>query len=158
MRDRMRTRASAPCLDAPRQAVFRGVDRAHGASAAVTATGDLTAMDLKQIVTLALQLSVVATVFGFGLKATFDDLLYVVRRPRLLGRAFLALFIVMPFVAVLLTKAFAFPREAEIVLVALAISPVPPLLPRKEVKAGGHSSFGLGLMAMLALASLVVVP
>jgi BASS family bile acid:Na+ symporter len=31
-------------------------------------------------------------------------------------------------------------------------------LPKKEAKAGGHASFGLGLMAMLALVSIVAVP
>jgi bile acid:Na+ symporter, BASS family len=115
-------------------------------------------MDLKQIVMLALQVSIMCTVFGFGLNATSQDLLYLVRRPGLLARSLLSVFVIMPAVAVLLVKVFDFPRQVEIVLVALAISPVPPLLPQKEAKAGGHASFGLGLMAMLPLVSIVAVP
>lgn len=115
-------------------------------------------MTAKQIVMLALQLSIMSTVFGFGLKATTADLLYLIRRPALLARSLVAVFVIMPVVAVALVELFAFPQPAEIVLIALAISPVPPLLPKKETKAGGHASYGLGLMAMLALVSIVVVP
>ena len=59
-------------------------------------------MDLKQLLVLALQVSVACTVFGFGLKMTVHDLLYLVRRPGLLARSLLAMFVVMPVVAVLL--------------------------------------------------------
>src|SRR5262245_30675485 len=107
-------------------------------------------MDLKQIVMLALQVSILLTVFGFGLRATVDDLLYLVRRPGLFVRAILAVFVIMPIVAVLLARMFNFPT-VKIALVALAISPVPPILPTKETKAGGHAAFALGLMAWLSL-------
>jgi bile acid:Na+ symporter, BASS family len=115
-------------------------------------------MDLKQIVMLALQVSILATVLGFGLKTTPDDLLYVVRRPGLLVRSLIAVFVIMPIAAVILVEAFAFRPAVEIVLVALAISPVPPLLPRKEARAGGQNSYALGLMAILALVSIAAVP
>ena len=41
---------------------------------------------------------------------------------------------------------------------ALAISPVPPLLPKKESKAGGHASYALGLMVTTAILAVVLVP
>jgi BASS family bile acid:Na+ symporter len=115
-------------------------------------------MDVKQLAMLALQISIMATVFGFGLKATTADLLYLVHRPGLLARSLLAMFVIMPVVALALVWAFDFPPAVNIVLVALAISPVPPLLPMKETKAGGNLSFGLGLMAILAIVSIVAVP
>jgi len=115
-------------------------------------------LDLKQIVLLALQISILTTVFGFGLQATRGDLLYVVRRPGLLARSLLAVFVVMPVVAVLLFAIFDFPQMVGVALLALAISPVPPLLPNRERKAGGDESFGLGLMAILALTSIGTVP
>jgi bile acid:Na+ symporter, BASS family len=115
-------------------------------------------MDLKQIVVLVLQVSIFSTVLGFALKATFDDLLYLVRRPGLLARSVVAVFVIMPVVAVALALIFDFPQPVEVVMVALALSPLPPILPRKETKAIGHTSFGLGLMAVLALASIVFVP
>jgi BASS family bile acid:Na+ symporter len=115
-------------------------------------------VDPKQIVILALQISILCTVFLFGLKATVSDLLYLIRRPRLLVRSLLAVFVLMPLVVVALDLLFAFRPPVEVMLAALAISPLPPLLPRKESGAGGNTSFGLGLMAVLAIVSIVAVP
>jgi len=115
-------------------------------------------MDLKQLVILGAQLSVLCTVVGFGLKTTTDDLLYLSRRPGLLVRSVLAVFVVMPIVAVLLTRLFDFRRTVEIALIALSISPMPPLLPQRKTKAGGDTKYALGLMALLALLAVIVVP
>ena len=115
-------------------------------------------MDVKQIIMLTLQLSILCTVLGFGLNATLADMLYLVRRPRLLMRSLLAVFVLMPLVVVGLDAAFDFRRPVEILLVALSISPLPPLLPRKEAGAAGQVSYGLGLVALLAIVSIVVVP
>ena len=83
---------------------------------------------------LVLQLSVLCTVFGFGLNTTTHDLSYLIRRPGLLARSLLSMFVVMPAVAVLLALVFDFPPTVERTLMILAISPVPPLLPKKEIK------------------------
>lgn len=115
-------------------------------------------MDLKQVVVFALQASVLCTVFAFGLKTTTADLLYLIHRPGLLTRSLLAVFVVMPSVVVVLTRLFAFRPIVEMALIALAISPVPPLLPQREAKAGGDTNYGLGLMAILALLAIVMVP
>ncbi len=115
-------------------------------------------MDPKQLVLLALQMAILGTVFGFGLKSTREDVLYLVRRPGLLLRSLLAVLVVMPILAVLLVKVFDFRMTVEIVLVALAVSPVPPLLPRRETKAGGRPSYGLGLMLVLAVVAIVAMP
>jgi len=115
-------------------------------------------MTVKQLVILGLQLSIVCTVFGFGLRATPRDLVYLFRQPSLLFRSLLSVFVVMPIVAVGMATMFEFRRGAEIALIALAISPVPPLLPNREMKGGGQGSYGLALMATLALLSIVAVP
>ena len=115
-------------------------------------------MTLQQAVLLTLQVSVLLTVFGFGLQATTHDLLYLDRPPALLARSVLAMFVVMPIVAVVLVRLFELRPAFEIALVALAISPVPPLLPKKEDKAGGESGYGLGLMAAVSLLAIVLVP
>jgi BASS family bile acid:Na+ symporter len=115
-------------------------------------------MEPRQIVLLVLQISIALTVLGFGLRAIPGDLLYLVRRPALLARALVAVFVVMPIVAVALARAFDFRPTVEIALVILAISPLPPLLPSKEIKAGGHTGYGIGLMAWLGVASIVVIP
>lgn len=115
-------------------------------------------MELKQIVILGLQISIVSTVFGYGLGTMPADLLFVLKRPGLLARSILSVFLIMPAIAFGLARLFAIRDVVEISLVALAISPVPPLLPMKEGKAGGKASYGLGLLTLLALLSIPAVP
>lgn len=115
-------------------------------------------MDLKQLIVLALQVSIVSIVFSFSLRATVDELLYLWHRPGLMLRSLLAVLIVMPIVAVALTRLFDLRNTVEIALVALAISPMPPILPRREVKAGGRQPYALALMATMAALAVVVDP
>ena len=115
-------------------------------------------MELKQIVILGLQISIVSTVFGYGLRTMPADLLFVAKRPGLLARSILSVFLIMPAIAFGVARFFAIKDVVEISLVALAISPVPPLLPMKEAKAGGKASYGLGLLTLLALLSIPAVP
>jgi BASS family bile acid:Na+ symporter len=115
-------------------------------------------MSIQQVLGLALQASVLMTVFGFGLRATAADILYLIRRPALLARSLGAMFVVMPLVAVALTRVFELHPAVEVAMIALAISPTPPLLPGKQGKAGGEASYALGLMAVVSLLSIVVVP
>lgn len=115
-------------------------------------------MTAKEIVILALQISILLTVFGFGLRARMGDLLYVVRRPGLLVRSLLAVFVLMPLVTIVLMRGFNFPLPVQVALIALSISPLPPILPRKESKSGGNTGYGIGLMATLALVSIAIVP
>ena len=113
---------------------------------------------MKQLIVLVLQISVIATVLGFGLSATIEDLKYLLRRPSLLLRSLLAVFVIMPVVTVALVKLGNFPQTTVVVLVALAMSPVPPILPKKEGKSGGHVSYGLGLLVVLSLVAVVAIP
>jgi bile acid:Na+ symporter, BASS family len=115
-------------------------------------------MSLQALLILVLKLSILLTVFCIGLRATGDDALYLLRRPRVLLRSMVAMFIAMPLFAVFITTKFEYHRAVEIALVALAISPVPPLLPRRVTKSGGKASYGLGLMVTAAVLSVVFVP
>jgi BASS family bile acid:Na+ symporter len=107
---------------------------------------------------LGLQVSIVCTVFGYGLKTPTASLRDVRRRPALLARSVICVLVVAPALAFALTRLFEIRHEVEVALLALAISPVPPLLPMKEMKAGGRISYGLGLLALLALLSIVTIP
>ena len=114
-------------------------------------------MTLQQAILLALQVSILLTVFSFGLQATISDILYVLRRPALLGRSLVAMFVIMPIFAVLLARTFELRQSVEIALVALSISPIPPLLPGREQKAGGDPPYGLGLMVIVGGLAIVFV-
>jgi BASS family bile acid:Na+ symporter len=45
-----------------------------------------------------------------------------------------------------------------IVLIALALAPVPPILPRKQTRAGGNAAYSIGLLAGMGLISIVWIP
>jgi bile acid:Na+ symporter, BASS family len=115
-------------------------------------------MDITRVIALAFQVSIMLTVFGFGLRATVADVLFVVRRPRILVVSLVSMFIVMPFIALVLAVVVDPPRVGLVALVALALSPVPPTLLGKEREAGGGASYGLGLTATVSVLSIVLVP
>jgi bile acid:Na+ symporter, BASS family len=115
-------------------------------------------MDLATLIPLGLKASVAIMVFGLGLSSTFDDTVYLFRRPSEFVRSLLAMAIVMPLVATLLAALFDLHQAVKIALIALAISPVPPLLPKKQRKAGGRASYAVGLLVAAALLSIVFVP
>jgi bile acid:Na+ symporter, BASS family len=115
-------------------------------------------MELKHLIMLALQLSILTTVFGFGLRATVDDVLYLIRNSSLLARSLIAMFLIMPLVALVLVRAFDLAPTLEIALVCLSIAPLPPIIPKKLAKLGGHPAYGLALTAIVALFAVVFVP
>ncbi len=47
--------------------------------------------------------------------------------------------------------------QVAIALVTLALSPLPPLLPRRGEKAGGHVQYALGLVIVLAVLAVPVI-
>ena len=115
-------------------------------------------MNAVTLLNLAITTSIVLVVVGLGLHARWRDALYLFRHPLLLSRSVLSMNVIMPLVAAGLVVAFDLPLPVKIALVALAISPVPPLLPNKESKAGGKMSYAIGLLVAIALLAIVTVP
>ena len=66
--------------------------------------------------------------------------------------------LVPKFVAAVLALIFDFHPAVKIALLALAVSPVPPVLPKKELKAGGTVSYAMRLLVSAALVAIVLVP
>ena len=115
-------------------------------------------MTFHQYALLTIQLSIVCLVFSLGLMSTTADLWYLWRRPGLLLRSLVAMLVVMPIAAVALTQWVDARTTAKVALIAMAISPMPPLLPRREVKAGGHYPYAVSLLATLSLLAIVTIP
>ncbi|HEY2809554.1 MAG TPA: hypothetical protein VGI91_12250 [Steroidobacteraceae bacterium] len=115
-------------------------------------------MSMQQYLGLALQASIMLTVLGLGLTASWQEATYLLRKPAMLLRSVLAMSVLLPIVAVVIVRTFAFPLEIEAALVALAISPVPPLLHMKQLKSGGRREFVVGLLAGMGLLAIVLVP
>jgi BASS family bile acid:Na+ symporter len=66
--------------------------------------------------------------------------------------------VMMPLIAVLMVSILRLNPAVEVALVALSMSPVPPLLPRKALHSGGATSYTVGLLAAVSVLSIVAVP
>jgi BASS family bile acid:Na+ symporter len=115
-------------------------------------------VEFPALIMLAVQVSVILTVFAYGLKSSREDVIFLFHRPSLLVRSLLSMNIIMPLFAVLTTAFFAFHPAVEAVLVALAVSPVTTLLPHRALKGGGTASYAYGMLMTAALLSIVYVP
>jgi bile acid:Na+ symporter, BASS family len=115
-------------------------------------------MNLATLIPLVLQASIALTVFCVGLEASHRDALYLLRRPAELLRAIVSMNVVMPLVAFALVKFFDFHIAVDAALLTLSVSPVPPVFPKKSIKAGGGVSYTIGLLVAVSLLSIVTIP
>ncbi|KQW68118.1 hypothetical protein ASE17_06570 [Phenylobacterium sp. Root77] len=113
---------------------------------------------IKQILPLLLTLSLAGLVLTVGLKARVSDLLYVIRRPALLAKAVLAVMIIPPLAAAALVWLLPLEPVVKAGLMLMAISPVPPLVPGKELKIGARKEYAYGVYVAMALLTIVAVP
>ncbi len=110
------------------------------------------------LIMLAVKLGVVLTVLALGLGAVRGDAAYLVERPAKLGKALLAMNVIMPAFAVGLALLFQLRPAVAVALMALAVAPIPPLLPRKALKSGGGSAYIVGLLVAATALAIVFVP
>ena len=113
---------------------------------------------MASLIQVLLPLSIALTVFAFALATRREDGRWRLRHPRLLLRSLLSIQIVMPLIAIAMVALFELDVALKVALVALSVSPVSPLVPRIEVKAGGRSSYAIGLLFATALLAVVTIP
>ena len=113
---------------------------------------------VKEILPLILSGSVMLLVAAFGLTASGADALYLFRRPGQLGRAVVAIELVVPLVAVLLAVVLPLAPLVKLGIVLMAISPLPPLVPGKQLRLGGKRPYVCGLLVAVSLLAIVLVP
>jgi BASS family bile acid:Na+ symporter len=68
------------------------------------------------------------------------------------------MFVIMPVICVSVALFANLPPPIKVALVALAISPVPPFVPKKELMTGGRHAYVIGLLFLAAVLSMVFVP
>ena len=115
-------------------------------------------MSLQTLILFVLKASILLNVFAIGLKASLHDATYMFRSPGKLAKALLAMNVLMPLFAVAFVLILKLPHAVEVALVALAVSPVPPILPRKLRKAGATESDTIGLLVAVGVLAIVFVP
>jgi bile acid:Na+ symporter, BASS family len=117
-----------------------------------------TFVTLQALVLFALKASIFLSVAAVGLEATPGDAAFLLRQPSLLARSLLAMDVVMPAVVAVIVGALDLYQAVEVGLVALAVSPVPPILPKKQIKASGKASYTIGLLALSAAVAIFFIP
>lgn len=102
--------------------------------------------------------SVIGMVLAIGMQARWADVLYLWRRPGLMIRSFLAMYVFVPLVAFVLVKLLpAMNPAAKAALLVLAVSAGAPLLPRKLAKFG-EDAYTLSLVVISSLLATILVP
>jgi bile acid:Na+ symporter, BASS family len=115
-------------------------------------------MTIAQLVLLAELLSSVLIVFGFGLRSTVRDATTLFRHPLLLVRSVIATSVLMPLFAASIVAMFSLRPAIGIALIALAVSPVPPILPDQQLKLVAHQDYVFGLFGASSLLAIVLAP
>ena len=115
-------------------------------------------MDLATLVPNVIRLSIILIVLGLGLKATPADATWLFRHPGLLIRSLMGMNVVLPLFAAALAALFDLHPAVEIALVLIAVSPIPPVLPAKQMRIVGHDAYIYGLLVAATVLSIVLVP
>ena len=115
-------------------------------------------MTIETLVRLVVLLSEMLIVFGVALRSSWSDATSLFRRPTLLLRALLSMNVLLPLFAASTAAVLDLPRAIEILLVALAVSPVPPKLPGRQLQLVTHPAYVFGLLGTTSLLAIVLAP
>jgi bile acid:Na+ symporter, BASS family len=113
---------------------------------------------LKLILPVVIQVGLGLLVLTVGLQSTLDDVLYVVRRPAVFGRAFIAISVVVPAVAVLVVNWLPLSLPVKVGVILMSLAALPPFVPGSETRAGGRRSYSYGLYVTFAVLTVLIVP
>ena len=115
-------------------------------------------MIIMEYIQAAVPLSLILIVVALGMRSTWADATSLFRAPALLLRSVLAMFVVLPSVAVLIATSADLKPPVKLALVVLALSPVPPIMPRKLLKLVSHEAYVYGLLVAASVLSIVMIP
>ena len=114
-------------------------------------------MGLTAYLLLALKASVALLIFAVGLGSRLKDFSYLTQRPGVMLRSLLAMYVVVPLLALAAVKLLQLPPGVELALLVLAISAGAPLLPRKLMRLG-NEEYVFSLVVISSLLAIVTVP
>ncbi len=115
-------------------------------------------MDTAAVIRLAVTASMALLVLALGMRSRFADAFCLFRQPGLLARSLVSMNVIAPILAIWLMSMLDLRPEIQIAMVALSLSPVPPVLPNKQLKLVHAEGFAIGLFMATSLCALVIVP
>src|SRR5262249_51376941 len=90
-------------------------------------------------IVVGLKTSIFLNVLALGMSARASNMTFVLHQPWVLLRSIFAMNVIMPVMAAALVEAFNLRPALKVALLAVSLSPIPPLLPRRELQAGGKA-------------------
>ncbi len=106
---------------------------------------------------LLLKLSVVALLLAIGMLTSKKEVTYLWRRPRLLLRSLLAMYVLVPLAAILFVSILPLADGLKLAVFVLAISAGAPLLPKKLMGMGADE-YVLSLVITASILAIFTVP
>jgi predicted Na+-dependent transporter len=106
---------------------------------------------------VVLKTCVATLLCAIGLGSIPADLAYMLRRPALLSRFLLAMYVAVPLAALAIVRTIPLPVGIRMAVLVLAISAGAPLLPRKLMKLG-REGYVFSLVVLSSVLAVVVVP
>src|SRR4051812_42847566 len=98
-------------------------------------------MSIAALSSLLIKASLFAIVASIGMASTHRDATWLLRSRGLLVRSLLSMQVLTPLLALALATMLPLWPGVKIALVLVSLSPVPPILPGKELKVGGNRPF-----------------
>ena len=112
---------------------------------------------MTQYLPIVLKFTVMLMILAVGLGATPRDATFLLRQPGLLLRSLLAMYVLVPLVAILITRLVPLTPAVTAALLVLSVSAGAPLLPRK-LHHVGDAGFSFSLVVLTSAIAIVVVP
>ena len=101
---------------------------------------------------------VLTSMFGLGLSLTLEQALAPLKQTKLMAKALLANFVLVPLLAFILLRLINLDESFGIGLFILGVSAGAPVLAKYVEMAKGDSAYGLGLMVLLMVVTIIYAP
>jgi len=102
--------------------------------------------------------SVILLMIGVGLNTSFSNVIEAVRQFGAVLRGVLANFLITPLIIYLVLLVLPLPTDIKIGIMLMAAAPIAPMAPQFVAGARGDVAYGIGLMVVVALLSVVLTP
>jgi BASS family bile acid:Na+ symporter len=113
---------------------------------------------LNRLIPLLVQQGVIVIMFSAGLQVTGSQILAAIRQRRLLAKALLANFVVLPIIALLLSRLVNMPTGIAIGFLLAAVTPGAPFSTKLAGIGNADIPFAVGIMFVLAVMATFTTP
>jgi len=113
---------------------------------------------IKTIFANAAKLTLFTLMLSFGLRWTFDDVVWLWKNPSLLVRSLVSVLVLVPVLGVLVTFIPGLTVAERIGIGVIAACPGAPMIPFKSLKAGGHANYVASLQFTICILAIISIP